>query len=139
MRKQPQCIARLINAGIERNDAIALRRIAMTLHRWHELECGTDGGCIERCEKTGRPYWYNANARYVDPQDPRCRTPIADREGGARKRLNNIMSKYLGTNIAGAYVQGDPRGAALYILRKGDVPEGQDPDAYYSRGIAVYR
>ena len=38
-----------------------------------------------------------------------------------------------------AYVQGDPRGAAVYILRPGDVPAGADPDAYYSRGLAVYR
>lgn len=64
---------------------------------------------------------------------------MPDREKGARKRLNNIMAKYLGTDIAGIYVQGDPRGAALYILRKGDVPEGADPDSYYSRGIAVYK
>jgi hypothetical protein len=26
----------------------------MTLHRWHELECGTDNGCIERDETTGK-------------------------------------------------------------------------------------
>jgi hypothetical protein len=37
-----------------------------------------------------------------------------------------------------AYIQGDPRGAALYILRPGDVPAGADVDAYYSCGIAVY-
>ncbi len=39
----------------------------------------------------------------------------------------------------GYYVQGDPRGCALYILRPGDVPEGAEVDRYYSRGIAVYR
>lgn len=38
-----------------------------------------------------------------------------------------------------AYVQGDPRGAALYILRPGDVPEGENAESYYSRGVAVYR
>lgn len=37
----------------------------------------------------------------------------------------------------GYYVQGDPRGCALYILRPGDVPEGSTPDCCYSRGIAV--
>lgn len=36
------------------------------------------------------------------------------------------------------YLQTDPRGAALYILRPGDVPEGKDVDAYYNRGICVY-
>lgn len=37
------------------------------------------------------------------------------------------------------YVQGDPRGASLYILRPGDVPEGKEVDGYYSRGVAVYK
>ena len=30
----------LTNAGIRYEDAVQLRRISMTLHRWHELECG---------------------------------------------------------------------------------------------------
>jgi hypothetical protein len=37
-----------------------------------------------------------------------------------------------------SYIQTDPRGAALYIIRPGDVPEGGDVNAYYSRGICVY-
>jgi hypothetical protein len=37
-----------------------------------------------------------------------------------------------------AYIQTDPRGAALYIIRPGDVPAGADASAYYSRGICVY-
>ena len=36
------------------------------------------------------------------------------------------------------YIQTDPRGAALYLLRPGDMPEGADPAAYYRRGICVY-
>ena len=36
------------------------------------------------------------------------------------------------------YVQGDPRGCALYILRPNDVPTGKDADAYYSRGVPVF-
>jgi hypothetical protein len=36
-----------------------------------------------------------------------------------------------------AYIQGDPRGAPLYIFRPGDVPEGQQAESYYNRGIAV--
>jgi hypothetical protein len=122
--------------GISHEDAVALRRISMTLHRWHELECGTGDGAIERDEKTGDVYWYNANARYVDPHDPRSRSRIADRETGAKRRLTGIMQRY---PTLGFYVQGDPRGAALYILRPGDVPEGKDVDGYYSRGIAIYR
>lgn len=28
---------------------------------------------------------------------------------------------------------------SLYVLRPGDVPEGGSVDAYYSRGVAVYK
>jgi hypothetical protein len=35
------------------------------------------------------------------------------------------------------YHQGDPRGCALYIIRKGDVPKGEDVNAYYTNGLAV--
>jgi len=118
----------LTRAGIAHDDAMALRRIAMALHNWHEKECGDDYGCIERDEVTGRPHWLNSRTM--------CRHPIADRETGALKRLNIIMAKY---PTLSAYVQGDPRGAALYILRPGDVPEGEDVDSYYSRGLPVYK
>ena len=135
-----EMLSRLQSAGIEREDAYALRRIAMTLHRWHELECGdgndTASWCIERDEKTGKPYrvvWYH---RKLDPTP--FRYPIADREKGALRRLNNIVAKYLGTDIRGVYIQTDPRGAPLYLLRKGDVPEGADADSYYSNGIAIH-
>lgn len=128
MTTKYDCIGTLIRAGISWDDAHALRRISMTLHRWHELECGTENGCVERDETTGKTYWLNAmtGRRY----------PVADRETGARKRLAKIMAKYPGLS---AYIQGDPRGAALYILRPDDVPAGQDADAYYSRGLAVYK
>lgn len=122
------CIGPLLRAGIAYDDALALRRIAMTLHRWHELECGTENGAVERDEHTGKTYWYNSVWNR--------RTPCTDRETGARKRLALIMANYPRFS---AYVQGDPRGAALYILRPGDVPQGEDADAYYSRGLAVYK
>lgn len=118
----------LQHLGVSPDDALALRRISMTLHRWHELECGVDNGCIERDEQTGKTYWLNSNTMR--------RSSIADRETGALKRLKVIMTRYPELS---AYVQGDPRGAALYILRPGDVPEGKDVNAYYSRGIAVYQ
>lgn len=120
-------IATLQTLGISFDDAAALRRISMTLHRWHELECGTDSGAIERDEETGKAYWLNAVSGR--------RFPTADRETGALKRLATIMTRYPSLR---SYVQGDPRGAALYILRPGDVPAGADPSAYYSRGIVVY-
>lgn len=135
-----ECIPRLTQLGIAYDDAVALRRIAMTLHRWHELECGTGEGqttySVERDgdEPDSPPFMrvqYPTKSGYVDK-----RWPIADRETGAKKRLAKIMARY---PTLGTYIQGDPRGASLYILRPGDVPEGEAADAFYSRGIAVYK
>jgi len=148
-RKEAERLARqsavLQSLGFTVAEAEALRRISMTLHRWHEMECGTDNGCIERDEDTGKPFWrYSSND---------SRFPMADRERGALKRLDKIMSRVnlyerhgdlpdgSGADRAGAldyFIQTDPRGAALYILRPGDVPAGADVSAYYSRGVCVY-
>ena len=128
-------IERLKSSGITEKDALALRRISMTLHRWHELECG-DGNDyaswgIERDETTGKPYLV------THPHTGKSRrSPIADREKGALKRLAAIMERY--PDRIG-YVQGDPRGSSLYIVSHADVPAGADVDSYYSRGIAVYK
>jgi hypothetical protein len=119
-------LSELTSAGITYEDALALRRVAMQLHRWHELECGTDRGAVERDEKTGKTYWVDAMT------GKRYRTP--DRETGALKRLGAIMAKYPSLS---AYIQTDPRGAALYILRPGDVPEGKTAASCYNRGISV--
>lgn len=126
-------IQELQRAGVSYDDACALRRISMTLHAWHERECGdANGGAIERDETTGKPYWtYDAGRN-----GKRGRVPIPDRERGAEKRLAKIMARY---PTLSAYIQGDPRGASLYVLRPGDVPEGQQAESYYSRGIAVYK
>jgi hypothetical protein len=138
--------------GFTADEAEQLRRISIRLHHWHERECGDGHGCIERDETTNKTYWLNAmtSRRY----------PIRDLETGARTRLARIITArnqravsaapkpdtsaayadavtaaYV--NVA-AFVQTDPRGAALYILRPGDVPTGADPSAYYNRGICVY-
>ena len=116
----------LCKAGISHHDALALRRISMTLSRWAELECGDGRGCIERDEKTGKPFYRSA---YND-----SKYPVPDREAGALKRLAAIMKNY--PELV-AYHQGDPRGAALYIIRPGDMPEGATVDSCYSNGIAV--
>lgn len=139
-------------AGIDRDDAWALRRISMTLHRWHELECGdgNDHGswCIVRGKHPTCGTVKHAMAfEYADDGAPYLEyhansgkgavySLVADREKGAQKRLAKIMARYPGMT---AYVQGDPRGAALYILRPGDVPAGADVSSCYNRGIAVYK
>ena len=127
MRRQKyDSTAALERIGVSYADAEALRRISMTLHRWHELECGNDGGCIERDETSGKAFWLNSRSMR--------RSPIADRETGALKRLAKILERY---PTLASYIQGDPRGAALYILRPGDVPPGCSADSYYNRGIMV--
>ena len=123
-----EVVRHLQAAGVNYEDACAIRRISMTLHRWHERECGCGNGCIERDEKTDKPFWrFNGDSKLW---------PIADREAGALKRLGKIMQRY--TNLS-AYVQGDPRGASLFILRPKDVPVGENVEGYYSNGIAVYQ
>ena len=72
-------LSELTSAGIAYEDALRLRRVAMQLKRWHELQCGIDGGAVERDEKTGKTFWVYASSGY--------RTPTPDRETGALKRL----------------------------------------------------
>ena len=83
---------------------------------------------MERDEATSKTYRVNAMTGR--------RTPCADRETGALRRVAAIMARYPQFTV---YHQTDPRGAPLYVLRPGDVPEGEDPAAYYSRGLAVYK
>lgn len=142
-----ECIQTLTRAGIAYDDATALRRIAMTLHRWHELECGTGDDYKSYCvvrgirhnkaefeySDAGKPY---LEMHYHTGQNGARYLGIPDRETGAKKRLASIMARY---PTLQAYIQGDPRGASLYILRPGDVPEGAEVDSYYSRGLAVYK
>lgn len=122
----------LLSLGFTTDEAAALRRISLTLRRWHERECGDDQGVIERDDTTGKPYLVTQKGR---------RWPVADRETGARRRLAAIIqsrNERAAEPILNTYIQTDPRGAALYILRPDDVPEGKDPAAYYSRGICIY-
>ena len=123
--------------GFTREECEKLRRISMTLQRWYELECGINNGCIERDEATGKPYWLNSMTMK--------QYPITDRERGALRRLaaiigqrNHRMTSVPNSFSVSTYIQTDPRGAALYIIRPGDVPEGAVVESYYSRGICVY-
>lgn len=141
----------LCNLGFTRDESDALRRISRTLRRWHELECGTDSGAIERDDTTGKPYFVFYEQGFISNGKPgRCRLPVADRERGALRRLGRIVglrnTRVWAASSAHAvhvhavhpYVQTDPRGAALYILRPGDVPAGSKPESCYTNGVCVY-
>lgn len=123
---------RLARLGIGEYQANQLRRVSMQLHSWFERECGdANGNCIERDETTGKPF-----VTYEAGTGPRKRYPIADREAGAKRRLAAIMAPMKRRLIA--YIQGDCRGASLYILRKRDVKPGESLESVYNRGVAVY-
>jgi hypothetical protein len=130
---------RLISMGIQYEHAVELRRISMTLHRWHELECGDgndyaswslvrgkkQGGTFEYDEDNGKPY-VEVHSRSSNKPTYNV-TP--DRERGALRRLAAIMKNY---PTLSAYVQTDPRGCALYV------GEGLT-DSNYSQGVAIYK
>ena len=140
-RKEIERIVRqeqvLVSLGFTTEEAYKLRRISMTLQRWFEHECN---GEIQRDEVSRKPYY-----DFCIPGEGRTRSshPIADREKGALKRLEKIVARVNSERNESdgdisSYIQRDPRGAALYIIRPGDVPAGANVDSYYSRGICVY-
>lgn len=131
-----EMLNRVQRRGLSLDDALAVRRISMTLRRWYELECGDGDGYIERDPETEKPYYVNCNSRYLSPNDPRARWSIPDRERGAIRRLDTIMARYPGLRY---YLQTDPRGASVYLYRPEDLA-GRDIDCCYSSvGTAVYR
>jgi len=170
LNRKYDSIQTLQSAGFSYEDACALRRISMTLHRWHELECGNSNNYgswaivrgrnvktipdhiptlkTSRTEfvhdDAGAPFLEHHHYRHGAGKDTVSYTLIADRERGALKRLAAIMARYPGS---ASYVQSDPRGCSLYILRPGDVPKtdpncaysDHDISSYYSRGIAVHK
>lgn len=116
--------ARMSALGFTFQETETLRRAELTLSRWSEMECGNDNGCIERDEATGKAYWLNSTSMR--------RTRIADRETGALKRVKAVIAAHPELTY---YHQTDPRGCALYILRKSDCDKPLDE--IYTRGLAV--
>jgi hypothetical protein len=116
---------RLAHAGIAASleDARILRLAELTLHRWHEQECGDSNDYqswsneVDDDGKAWRVVYQHTG------KSSRYRIP--NRESGARKRVAALCAR-LGLYF---YVQTDPRGAALYISR--------EPFAEfdYSRGV----
>lgn len=128
-KERAQVLEQLYRKGIGYQDAHALRRISMTLHRWFELEANGD---VRRDDQTHGCYAFYGRGTKGPFQTVR----IPDRETGAYKRLALIMEKYPALIH---YVQTDCRGASLYILTVEQANDGSYPlDSIYSRGVAVY-
>lgn len=117
-------IQALTRLGVSPSDTAQLLRDSALMRTWHEHEC--NGALQEDGEDSGKWYWHS-------PYDGKRLCRAANRYEPAKLRATRIAHCYGLT----AYIQGDPRGCALYLLRKGDVPVGEDPESYYSRGIAV--
>lgn len=135
-KEREEVIAGLARLGILTNDAQVIRRNAVVLRRWFEMECGTEingrSVCIER-DENDRPFQrtqYRLGREWID----NCR-PVNDLEARARKKLASIMERYHGLKL---YIQGDCRGPSVYILRAQDIRPGENIDSVYNRGVAVY-
>jgi len=101
-------------------DVRILRRAERTLRRWHERECGTKYGCIDY-EEDGKPVWVSATTGES--------RPILDTKTRALRRVAEVCARY----HLYYYVQGDPRGPALWI---GTVP--LDCASYAGKGFSLY-
>ena len=126
----------LSDLGFTHDETSSLLRIEKGLNRWHTLECGTGtdkrSESVERDEATGKPF-VRIQYRTQSGEWRETKSACRDMEKSNLAMLASIME---GKSVRG-YVQTDPRGCSLYIIRPNDVPEGKDVNAFYSRGIAV--
>lgn len=150
-KERYEVMERLGKLGIAYDDACKLRRIALTLRRWFELECGDSNRygstAIVRGEINedgvfcyddgGKPFLEHHRFQNGHENVSIMYSPIADKETGSRTRLAAILAKYPTLH---AYIQPDPRGAALYILTDETIQRyaPQPIDSIYNHGVAVY-
>lgn len=128
-KRKYEFLHRAAQYGFSQTEADYLRRIEMALHRWHEREAN---GTIQRdgdaCD--GKPRCYRVSDRTGEVIRGGI---VSDLEASALRRLARFMLSF--PNLT-AYVQGDCRGCALYILRNEDL-RGQPIEQVYNRGFAV--
>lgn len=123
--------------GFTRKECQQLRRIASTLQNWFEYESGIEQGRVKKSierDENEKPFlrvqYRDGGGKWVDD-----RIAIPDRESGAIKRLDTLMGRF--PKLV-ACVQGDCKGASVYILRRSDIQEGVSINAIYHLGTAVY-
>ena len=97
---------RLRADGVNANysQAKTLRRSAMRLYRWHEADCNGD---ISVDEDTGIAYRHHGHGT----QGPFCTVKTANIGAIEETKIKAICDS-LNCHY---YIQGDPRGAALYV------------------------
>jgi hypothetical protein len=132
---------RMESLGFSYEEADRIRLIEKTLSRWSALECGDSNNhaswAIER-DEAGKPFMVYYYHNQTQPDSVRRRRKIADREAGALRRLQAIMTAHPDLWF---YRQSDPRGCAVYIGRNTDLQNGAGlvlpVDSYYTRGVAA--
>ena len=102
----------------------------------HVIVRGRKNGKAFEHDDGGSSYLEHHHYQHGRGKDYMTYTAIADRERGAQVRLQKIMQRYPKLH---AYVQTDPRGCALYVIRPGDVPPGSKVCECCNRGIAVFK
>ena len=119
-------VIELTKHGMNLRDVDTLIRAERTLSR-----IGTDycNGTLQRDESDGKVYRHYGNGTF----GPFWPVKVADREAGALKRIDKICKAASVTY----YHQGDPRGCSLYIIRPGDIRDGQKIDCCYSNGVSI--
>jgi hypothetical protein len=116
-------VANILN--LPSNEAWALRKAALTLHRWFEQECGDSNDycswCITR-DESGKPF--REISSHMGGKNRM--EPIRDMEAGARRRIDAICKR----NGLHYYIQGDCRGGTLYLSRQ-PIPENSYTSATF--------
>lgn len=129
---------RLHKWGFYYGDYAKLVSISRGLRKTFEHFCNgvyqraEDNSLVEYGIKEGDVY---TTWEVVTGSDRRCHLKVRDREAMLKKQLDRIMGPY---KSLAYYIQGDPRGTALYIYQKRKLPKGQDIHAWYSSiGVGV--
>lgn len=115
-----------LQLGFSMDEADQLLSIERILHRWAEDECNGD---ITREDGTDKPFRHYGRGT----RGPFQTVAIPDREKSALARLTKIMGSHPDLTY---HHQTDPRGCALYIMRRSDLGS-RDIRSCYSMGWAV--
>lgn len=127
-----------VSRSIERDeitDKPFMRIQFQSAHGWVDRSYPTpdrEKGAIKRLDKIIA----DRNAREIEGAERIQDAPDGNRYAHFGKNEGPFLT--LEVKDLSYYLQTDPRGASLYIIRPGDVPEGKDVSAYYSRALCVY-
>lgn len=114
------------------DDAVTLCSLSRSLSRIAERGCNEDRHCRE-CDGNGS-IWAPETLAKTCGACAGTGSMDGKRERRIEDRVRGIASQY-GCRV---YFQGDPRGAAVYLIPEESGPAGGDDSHYSQRGIAAY-